>query len=66
MSQSSNSRERILKQGFGIILGITIAVWTLRGFGIFTFIPGGIILLLILLSITTGILSRLQRIWWRF
>ena len=66
MSQLSKSRERILKQVFGIILGITIAVWTLRGFGILTFIPGGIIWFLILLSITTGILSRLQRIWWRF
>lgn len=66
MSQLSKSRERILKQAFGIILGITIAVWILRGFGILTFIPGGIIWLLILLSITTGILSRLQRIWWRF
>ncbi len=66
MSQSSKSRERVLTQTFGIILGITIAVWLLRGFGILTFIPGGIIWLLILLSITTGILSRLQSIWWRF
>lgn len=66
MSQSPRSRERTLKQAFGIILGITIAVWLLRGFGILTFIPGGIILLLILLSITTGILSQFQRIWWRF
>jgi hypothetical protein len=65
MSQSSKSRERLLTQTFGIILGITIAVWLLRGFGILTFIPGGIIWLLILLSITTGILSRLQSIWWR-
>lgn len=66
MSRSPTSRERVLTQTFGILLGITIAVWLLRGFGILTFIPGGIIWLLILLSITTAILSQLQRIWWRF
>lgn len=66
MSQSPRSRERVLTQTFGIILGITIAVWLLRGFGLLTFIPGGVIWLLILLSLVTGILSRLQHMWWRF
>ena len=46
-------------QIFGILLGITVAVWLLRGFGILTFIPGGIILLLLLLTIGVGLLSRL-------
>lgn len=58
--------RRVVTQTFGIILGVTIAVWLLRGFGILTFIPGGIIWLLILLAITTAIFSRFQSIWWRF
>lgn len=66
MSQSRRSRERVLTQAFGIILGITIAVWLLRGFGLLTFIPGGVIWLLLLLLLVTGILSRLQNMWWRF
>ena len=66
MSQSRRSKERVLTQTFGIILGITIAVWLLRGFGVLAFIPGGVIWLLILLSLVTGILSRLQHMWWRF
>ncbi|MEB3336595.1 MAG: hypothetical protein VKJ46_03965 [Leptolyngbyaceae bacterium] len=46
---------------FLIVVGLTLAVWLLRGFGILTFIPGGLIWLLILLSISTGIMSALQR-----
>lgn len=65
MSQSSKSRS-VSTQAFGIILGITIAVWLLRGFGVLSFIPGGLIWLLMLLSIATGTFSRLQSIWWRF
>ena len=65
MSQSPNPKNRIL-QIFSILLGITIAVWLLRGFGILAFIPGGIIWLLVLLCIITGILIRLQTTWWRF
>ena len=65
MSQSSKL-NRLLIQGFGIFLGIAIAVWVLRGFGILTFVPGGIILLLFLTAITMGILSYIQKIWLRF
>ncbi|MEH1769800.1 hypothetical protein [Nostoc sp.] len=64
MSQSSLNRRLI--QIFGILLGISVAVWVLRGFGILTFIPGGIILLLLLGAIAIGIISYAQRTWWRF
>ncbi|MBD2355944.1 hypothetical protein H6G41_15165 [Tolypothrix sp. FACHB-123] len=64
MSQSSLNRR--LTQIFGILLGIGIAVWLLRGFGLVTFIPGGIIWLLLLGAIAIGILSYVQKTWWRF
>lgn len=64
MSQSSLNRQ--LTQIFGILLGIGIAVWVLRGFGFLTFVPGGIIWLLLLGAIAVGILSYVQKIWWRF
>ncbi|AFZ25140.1 hypothetical protein Cylst_2969 [Cylindrospermum stagnale PCC 7417] len=64
MSQSSLNRK--LAQTFGILLGLGIAVWVLRGFGILTFIPGGIIWLLLLSAIAVALISYAQRIWWRF
>ncbi|MFW9258551.1 hypothetical protein [Nostoc sp. CALU 546] len=64
MSQSSLNRRLI--QIFGILLGVSVAVWVLRGFGILTFIPGGIIWLLLLGAIAIGIISYVQRTWWRF
>ncbi|MDZ8050730.1 MAG: hypothetical protein RMX68_020940 [Aulosira sp. ZfuVER01] len=64
MSQSSLNRR--LTQIFGILLGIGIAVWLLRGFGLLSFIPGGIIWLLLLGAIAVGILSYVQKTWWRF
>lgn len=64
MSQSSLNRR--LTQVFGILLGMGIAVWVLRGFGFLTFIPGGIIWLLLLGAIATGILSHVQKTWLRF
>jgi uncharacterized membrane protein len=63
VSQSSLNRRLI--QIFGILLGISVAVWLLRGFGILTFIPGGIIWLLLLGAIAIGIISYAQRTWWR-
>jgi hypothetical protein len=63
VSQSSLNRRLI--QIFGILLGVSVAVWVLRGFGILTFIPGGIILLLLLGAIAIGIISYAQRTWWR-
>ncbi|BAZ68168.1 MAG: hypothetical protein KME28_16775 [Pelatocladus maniniholoensis HA4357-MV3] len=66
MSQSSSKLNRRLTQLVGVILGITIAIWVLRGFGILTFIPGGIILLLFMVAIAIGVLNHLQKTWWRF
>lgn len=57
--------NRKLTQAFGIFLGTAIAVWVLRGFGMITSIPGGIILLLFLGAIAMGILSYVQKTWWR-
>ncbi|KOP23661.1 hypothetical protein AMR41_24300 [Hapalosiphon sp. MRB220] len=65
MSQSSKLNRR-LTQLVGVILGIAIAIWVLRGFGILTFIPGGIILLLLMVAIAIGVLNHLQKTWWRF
>lgn len=65
MSQSSKLNQKLI-QGFGTSLGIAIAVWVLRGLGILTFVPGGIILLLFLAAIAFGILSYVQRTWLRF
>ncbi|MFN6513084.1 MAG: hypothetical protein RMY29_001115 [Nostoc sp. CreGUA01] len=64
MSQASLNRRLI--QIFGILLGVSLAVWILRGIGILTFIPGGIIWLLLLGAIAIGIISYAQRTWWRF
>jgi hypothetical protein len=64
VSQSSLNRRLI--QIVGILLGISVAVWVLRGFGILSFIPGGIIWLLLLGAIAIGIISYAQRTWWRF
>lgn len=65
MSQSSKLNQK-LTQGFGMFLGIAIAVWVLRGLGILTFIPGGIILILFLIAIAFAILSYAQKTWLRF
>lgn len=48
-------------QLFFLLLATTVLVWLLRGLGILTFIPGAMILLLILLCVIAGIWSRLQR-----
>ncbi|MEA5503128.1 hypothetical protein VB735_08415 [Halotia wernerae UHCC 0503] len=61
-----SSLNRLLTQAFGVLLGIGIAVWVLRGFGILTFIPGGVIWLLLLGAIAIGIINYVQRTWWRF
>ncbi|MEB3209869.1 MAG: hypothetical protein VKL39_00875 [Leptolyngbyaceae bacterium] len=46
---------------FLMLLGITLAVWILRGLGILTFIPGGLIWLLILGTIGSGTFAAIQR-----
>lgn len=47
-------------QIIGIILGITVIVWVLRGFGLLGFIPGGILWLLIGGAIAIGIFGIVQ------
>jgi hypothetical protein len=66
VSQSSNKLNRTLTQAFGVLLGIAIACWVLRGLGILTFIPGGVIWLLLLGAVAMGVLSYVQKTWWRF
>ncbi len=39
---------------FSITLGLSILVYLLRGFQVVTFVPGGILLILILLAIASG------------
>ncbi|BAZ83326.1 MAG: hypothetical protein ACKO9I_01940 [Sphaerospermopsis kisseleviana] len=64
MNQSSLNRK--LTQILGILLGMGIALWILRGLGILTFIPGGVIWLLLFGALGLGIFSYFQRRLWRF
>ncbi|NES99885.1 MAG: hypothetical protein F6K62_19895 [Sphaerospermopsis sp. SIO1G2] len=64
MNQYSLNRK--LVQIVGILLGLGFAFWILRGMGILTFLPGGIIWLLFLAAIGVGVFSYFQRRWWRF
>ncbi len=66
MSRSSRKLNRTLIQAFGVLFGIAIAVWILRGFGVLNFMPGGIILVLFILAILVGVASYAQKTWWRF
>jgi preprotein translocase subunit SecE len=52
---SSNSRIAV----FLIVLGLTAIVWFLRGVGLFAFIPGLVLWVLILLSIVLAIVNGL-------
>lgn len=65
MSQSSRLNSN-LTRAFAVLLGITLAVWILRGFGLLSFMPGGVLLLLLFCAIATGILSYVQKRWLRF
>lgn len=42
-------------------LGVLIAVWALRGFGVLTFVPGLVIWLLLFTTIGSGIVNVVQR-----
>ncbi|MGF1498659.1 MAG: hypothetical protein ACFB8W_17805 [Elainellaceae cyanobacterium] len=48
-------------QLFLVLLGLTLGVWVLRGLGILTFLPGGILWLLFLLTIGAGVINGIQR-----
>ncbi|AOY78724.1 hypothetical protein BJP36_01275 [Moorena producens JHB] len=61
MSSYSQSETLVIAYFFGALLAITVMVYLLRGFGIITFLPGGILWLLILLSIGTGLVYGVQK-----
>lgn len=44
-----------------MLFGITLAVWIMRGVGILTFIPGGILWLLLLGTIGAGTFAAIQK-----
>lgn len=59
---SSIRRETlILRRGVVTLLPLTIIIYVMRGLGILTFIPGGIIYLLILLSVAALILYGIDK-----
>ncbi len=43
------------------VLGLTVAVYGLRGLGVLSFVPGGIIWLLLLLSIGAGVFYGIEK-----
>ena len=61
MSTKPPSDTIIYAYAFAISLAVTVVVYLLRGFAIVTFIPGGMILFLILLSIATGLVYGVQK-----
>lgn len=61
MSKRPSSSGQIFFNVFCVILGMTIAVYLLRGFAILGFLPGAVLWILILLSIATGLASGIQR-----
>ncbi|RQH17086.1 hypothetical protein D5R40_13995 [Okeania hirsuta] len=61
MSKNSNFPIPQFSYICGILTILTLLVWLLRGLKILAFLPGGVLLLLIFLSITTGVISLLQR-----
>lgn len=65
INRSPKSQNLALRL-FLIFLPTAIAIWLLRGLGILTFLPGGIIWILLLVAIAAGIFSRFQRRWIRF
>ncbi|MGL4622687.1 hypothetical protein [Chroococcidiopsis sp.] len=65
INRSTKSRNLALRLLI-ILLLTAIAIWVLRGLGIITFLPGGIIWILLLVAIAAGVFSRFQRRWVRF
>jgi hypothetical protein len=55
------SSEKIPVYIFASVLGLTIAIYLLRGMGVLGFIPGGTLWVLILLSISSGIAYGIQK-----
>ncbi|MGK7925518.1 MAG: hypothetical protein AB4290_09770 [Spirulina sp.] len=53
--------ETIISNLFYMVVGLAILVYLLRGMGILSFIPGGVIWFLILSAIATGILFFVEK-----
>jgi hypothetical protein len=58
---SRRSPTSTLAYLFSMILALTIITYVLRGFGVLSFMPGGIIWILILLSILSGLLYLTEK-----
>lgn len=58
---SRRSPLSILAYLFSMLLGVTIIIYVLRGFGVLSFIPGGIIWILMLLSLISGLLYLTEK-----
>lgn len=54
-------RLSLPSQIFLSLLGITILVWFLRGLTVFSFVPGIVLWILLLLTIGAGVITSLQR-----
>jgi hypothetical protein len=61
MTPKPPSDTIIYAYAFAISLAVTVVIYLLRGFEVVTFIPGGLILFLILLSIGTGLVYGVQK-----
>ncbi|MCW6035781.1 hypothetical protein K4A83_05770 [Spirulina subsalsa FACHB-351] len=59
----SRPTERLITYLFFISLGVTIGIYLLRGFALppFTSLPGGILWILLLLSLGSGILYGIEK-----
>lgn len=45
---------------FLVSLAILVVVWGLRGFGLLTFFPGGVLWLLLLVTVGLGVFALIQ------
>jgi F0F1-type ATP synthase assembly protein I len=63
---NQSSLNRRLNYIFGTLLGTGFGFWLMRGFGLFTFVPGGIIWLLLLGAFAVAVFGYVQKRWWRF
>mgnify|MGYP000412059879 CR=1 FL=1 len=61
MSKNYNFLITQFSYVFGILSILTLLVWILRGWKVLSFLPGGVLLFLIFISIVTGVISLLQR-----
>ncbi|MBE9040142.1 hypothetical protein IQ235_04965 [Oscillatoriales cyanobacterium LEGE 11467] len=59
-SQKKKSKNKIYYQTFGVIVGITLFIWILRGLGALGFMPGLVIWILIFMSIGSGAIATFQ------